>query len=292
MRNSRGQKILIVFICAMLYTLSFMPAFGYAATPGQQINAANKFYRQEKFDEALQKYNEANTTLPDSDIINFNIGAALYKKGDYLKAQDAFTKALISANKKLEADALYNIANCKYKSGKLKENTDLSVAVGLMRESLDYYKRAIELDQKNEDARFNHEFVERELKILMDKLKQQQSKQEKQQNQQGQKQEQQQQEQQQNQTKSSAKKEQTDKEQKNEQAEQDQKQNQQKQEKEKSQEKKTAAKETREQNNENKELSPEAVRMLLERYGHDETAPNYMDKQTQSDYDNQVLKDW
>jgi len=87
--------------------------------------------------------------LPDSDIVNFNIGATLYKKEDYQKATDAFTKALTSDNKKIEADALYNLGNCKYKLGKLKENTDLSATVGLLRESLDYYKRAVELDQKN-----------------------------------------------------------------------------------------------------------------------------------------------
>ena len=179
----------IIFLSLSIFTVVQSTCF--AAVPAKKsVSEANKLYQKGKIDEALQKYNDASVSLPDSDIINFNMGAALYKKEDYQKAIDGFTKALTSDSKKIEADALYNLGNCKYKLGKLKENTDLSATVGLLRESLDYYKRAVELDQKNTDARFNHEFVERELKVLLDKLKQQQSNQDKQKEQEQQQEEQ------------------------------------------------------------------------------------------------------
>ena len=226
------------------------------------------------------------------------MGTALYKKEDYQKAIDSFTKALTSDDKKLEADALYNLGNCRYKLGKLKENTDLSSTVALLRESLDYYKRAVELDQKNTDARFNHEFVERELKVLLDKLKQQESNQDKQKSQQEQQQEQQKQgtcpigkEQAggEKEKKESAQAQEQQQQEKNKEGQEGQAQQEKGQ---KQQEEEQTAKEEFQQEGENKELSQEGARALLERYGQDEATPDYMDKGTRRGYDSEVLKDW
>ncbi len=139
------------------------------------VKEGNSLYHQGKFDEALKYYNEAKVDMPNSDIVNFNIGAALYQKGDYEKAIEAFTKTLLSDNPEIEEKAAYNIGNSKYRLGRLKMNTDLASTVNLYREALDYYKRAIELNQNNTNAKYNHEFVEKELKALLDKLKQQSS---------------------------------------------------------------------------------------------------------------------
>jgi Ca-activated chloride channel family protein len=253
-------------------------------------------YHKGKLDEALQKYKESSVSLPDSDIINFNLGVAFYKKEDYQKAIDAFTKVLTSDDKKIEADALYNLGNCKYKLGKLKEDTDLSSAVALLRESLDYYKRAVEIDQKNNDARFNHEFVERELKVLLDKLKQQQSSSDKQTKQ----------KQQDGQTSPTGKEEAEGKQGKKESAQAQKQQQEEKKEEgqgaspqeEKRQEQAQAAKEASGQeesfgsaeDRQGKELSEEGARALLERYGRDEATPDHSDRRPSGE--SEVAKDW
>jgi len=288
-KNLKSKFLILSFSFTFLF-FSFRFSC-YASSVRQELNTGNKLYQMGKLDEALKMYNEASIALPDSDIINFNIGAALYKKGDYQKAQEAFSKALTTDNKKLEADALYNIGNCKYRLGKLKENTDLSSTIGLLRESLDYYKRAVELDQKNTDARFNHEFVERELKVLLDKLKNEQQKER------------------QNQAPSSKSEEsggsgekkqagsqegmsepaqaQPQKEEKKEgtQTESKQKETGQKQEEEQ------PALEGLKEESEGKELSEEQARLLLERYGKDEAIPDYRTDRPKA-YDTEVLKDW
>jgi len=287
----KRQCLGIIFIILCIFASANLPCF--AATDAKKnVKEANKLYQKGKLDEALQKYNDASVALPDSDIVNFNMGAALYKKEDYQKATDAFTKVLTSEDKKLEADALYNLGNCKYKLGKLKENTDLSTTVAHLRESLDYYKKAVELDQKNTDARFNHEFVERELKILLDKLKQQQS------NQNKQKEQEQQQEEQKQGTCSTGKEQGKEDKEKEESAQGKEQQQQEKegqegqlQQEEKQQKEEQAAAEEAQQEEQGKELSEEGARALLERYGQDEATPDYRDKGARS-YEREVLKDW
>ncbi|MFQ5681058.1 MAG: tetratricopeptide repeat protein, partial [Candidatus Omnitrophota bacterium] len=111
------------------------------------------------------------------EIIHYNLGAALYKKRQYAKAIEEFTRALTTDDRNLEAKANYNLGNSKYSLARSKENTDLSQAVSLHREALEYYRRAIELDNKDKDAKYNYEFTQRHLKALLDKLKQQQQKQ-------------------------------------------------------------------------------------------------------------------
>lgn len=295
------KRYAINIILISLSVFAAVNSMCFAATGAKKnVKEANRLYKQGKLDEALQKYNDASAALPDSDIVNFNMGAALYKKEDYQKAIDSFTKALTSEDKKLEADALYNLGNCKYKLGKLKENTDLSATVGLLRESLDYYKRAVELDQKNTDARFNHEFVERELKVLLDKLKQQQSSADKQ------KEQEQQQEKQKQGTCPTGKEQGKEDKEKEESAqgkeqqpvasprgEQQEKEAQEgrSQQEEKQQKEEQAATEEAQQEEQGKELSEEGARALLERYGQDEATPDYMDKGDRS-YEREVLKDW
>ncbi|MFA4988072.1 MAG: hypothetical protein WC572_00540 [Candidatus Omnitrophota bacterium] len=158
-----------------LICLAYLPLFAEDG-PGL-VRKGNNSYRQKQYDQALKFYNEAQIKSPGAPEIEYNIGIARYEKGDYPSAVKSFEKATFSKDKVLESKANFNIANSKYKLGKLKENTDLQETVGLLRQSLDYYKRAIELDSKDTDSRVNHELVEKELKRILDKLKQEQDKQ-------------------------------------------------------------------------------------------------------------------
>lgn len=146
---------------------------------------ANRLYKAGKYDAALKLYDEALISNPDSPILHFNLGSANFKKGDYEKAVSWFEKAALSGDTQLEAKANYNIGNAKYKLGKRKENTNLSATVKLLGEALDYYKRAIEVNNKGKAAKINYELVERELKALWDKLKQQAHKKEQEHTQEG-----------------------------------------------------------------------------------------------------------
>ncbi|MFQ5454626.1 MAG: VWA domain-containing protein [Nitrospirota bacterium] len=142
-----------------------------AASTKKILNKANGLYREGKYGDAIKRYNEILSNDPDSPIANFNAGAAYYKQGDYKKAEEFFLKALTTEDRELEVMANYNMGNSKYREAMLKKDKEPHEAADLLKESLDYYKRAIELNRDDKDAKFNHEFTEKSLKILLDKLK-------------------------------------------------------------------------------------------------------------------------
>ncbi len=126
-----------------------------------------------KLEKAIDEYTQAKADLRDADIINFNAGVAFYQKENFKQAAEAFTQALITDNLDLEAIAIYNIANSKYRQASVQESTNLSAAIDLCRESLDYYKRAIELNQNDEAAKRNYELTQKKLELLLEQMKQQ-----------------------------------------------------------------------------------------------------------------------
>jgi tetratricopeptide (TPR) repeat protein len=129
------------------------------------------------------EFARAREESPESDIVNYNLGTALYKKGRYEEAAEAFSRALVTEDRSLEARAMYNLANSKYKLGSQAVQGSMNDAAALYREALDYYKQAMALDQEDSDAKYNHELVERNLKQLLDQMKHQQQNQENQQDQ-------------------------------------------------------------------------------------------------------------
>ncbi len=287
-----------IIISSLFYICALSPR-AFAETGAALTAKANRMYQAQKYDQALKLYNEALIKNPDSAEISYNIGSAQFKKGDYKAAIESFEKATVTREKKLEAKANYNIANSKYKLGKLKENTNLAATVQLLQESLDYYKRSIELDSRDEDAKVNHELVEKELKVLLDRLKQQQEEaKNKPQKEQG---EQKQESKEGEGTKQEGEEKKQPQEQpgKEENKGQEQKQAQE----EKTQEQQQSAEKTQEQNQEQpeqaqavspedtKEMSKNEATMLLDGFRQQENGRGQIQDRRQG-YEAGVLKDW
>jgi tetratricopeptide (TPR) repeat protein len=264
------------------------------------VGRANSLYRQKKYDEAITLYNQAQIKSPDSCEINYNIGLAQYKKGEYNQAVSFFEKATFSKDTILESKANFNIANSKYKLGKLKENTELKETIRLLRQALDYYKRAIELNPKDRDPKINHELVERELKILLDKLKQEQDKQDKQKKESGQDKDAQQAQQEQG---ASGREQKAEERKAEEQKTEEQKAEEQKVEKQKKEEAQEADQAEEQKDNKGrqesegdaldgtKEMSKEEANMLLEGYRQEENSSGKLED-TRRGTVGKVVKDW
>lgn len=247
----------------------------FAADSAKIISRANDLYQKGKYKEALKLYEDALAAKPDMPLLNFNAGAARFKTGEYEKAAGSFEKGLVSEAKNLESASSYNLANTKYSIAKSREGSDPSSAVKLLDESLGYYKRAIELNPRDNDAKFNYELVNRELKALKEKLKQQQQQQgqggQQQQNQQSQQDKEQQNKQQQGQ------------------GQEEKKEQEQKQESQQQQEQQPQPAENQPQDL--KEMSPEEAKMLLEGYRQEEAGQGKLED-TRKGQPTEAAKDW
>ena len=157
-----------------LVLLLFLPSF--FACGNKTPEKAYQLYGEGKYEEAQKTCETILATDPDSDLWNYNLGAVLYRRGDYSGAIEHLVKALATDDPGLEAKANYNMGNCKVRLAEKTERIDLGRAIDQYREALDYYQRAMELDEKDEDARVNHAQVEVRLKNLEALLKAQEAK--------------------------------------------------------------------------------------------------------------------
>ncbi len=165
-----------LFFTSFLGFLILIPAFLVAQSGRKKVAEGNKLFKEKKFDEAINKYQDALLENPTSPLIQFNIGDVLYKKKNYKKALDAYHKSLNSDDPLLQSQMYYNIGNTLYRMGKLPE-------------SILAYQQALKLNPDDQDAKYNLEFVRNKLK---ENAKPQQQNQQQQRQQQKQQQQQQQ----------------------------------------------------------------------------------------------------
>lgn len=144
----------------------------FAGCDRQRLSDAYHLYHEGKYEEALRIYQNALTKSLDSAILNYNLGTAFYKMGDYLQAMECFSKAFTAEAPDLEDKTNYNIGNCKYRLGEQIQTSNPSKAIELYREAMDYYQRAIEWNDQDEDAIYNHRWVEKKLRDLLSQLEQ------------------------------------------------------------------------------------------------------------------------
>src|SRR5262249_42894017 len=141
---------------------------------------------------------------PDSsqkEKIDFDAGAAAFKMGDYNKALQSFSDALLSPDKKLQENSHFNLGRTLEDRVDLDESNDK--ALKDLMDAASHYESTLQLNPKNEAARANLEDVRKKIERLKQRPKekptpppqrqQQQKKQDQQQNGGEQNQEQQQQ---------------------------------------------------------------------------------------------------
>lgn len=156
-------KIVAGLIAAFL-GLCARPLF--AKDVSDQIREGNAFYKKEDFLKASEKFTQALDEDSESDIINFNLGNVSYKLTKYEEALKHFHKTLLSEDLDLQEKAYYNLGNTQYKVGLGFEQNNIDKAIEMLEKALDYYQSAMKLNKGNQDAKYNYDFVKKELDRL------------------------------------------------------------------------------------------------------------------------------
>ncbi len=158
-------------ISIFLLTALILPSLVSGQSTRKRTKEGNELFQGEKYDQALNKYQDALLSDPENRRLQFNVGSTLYKKKKYEEALEGFQKVVGTDELEVEQNAYYNMGNTLYRMGKLPE-------------SILAYQQALKLNPDDMDAKYNLEYVRRKLKDNSEKQQSQQQDQQQQQQQQ------------------------------------------------------------------------------------------------------------
>ncbi len=134
-----------VLLFGVSLTAAFVPGLG-AQEGRKQVEEGNRLYGEGRFGEAHERYVEALRRNPDSYLIRFNEGNALYQSQEYQRALEAYGAVTEAGIQDLDASAWYNLGNTLVQQEQLPQ-------------ALEAYKQALRRNPADWDAKHNLEVV-------------------------------------------------------------------------------------------------------------------------------------
>ncbi|NLF16151.1 MAG: tetratricopeptide repeat protein, partial [Lentisphaerae bacterium] len=111
------------------------------------VRRGNDAYAAGRYEEAMKAYDQADVESPESPVVAFNRGAALYRTGDVAAAREAFSEAARrSRDPAFEAQCRYNIGNGWFQEARRQKDSDLAKAIEACEHSVDNYQAALVLE--------------------------------------------------------------------------------------------------------------------------------------------------
>ena len=126
-----------MFNLRTLVTLKVLTAFAIC----QDIGILN--YQNQNYEAAEKYYNSILSTDSDNSEAHFGKGSSLFMQNDIKNAEIKFNESLASSEILLKSKAFYNLGNISYKNKKLND-------------ALQFYKKALELNPNDDEARYNY----------------------------------------------------------------------------------------------------------------------------------------
>src|SRR5437588_2758738 len=136
----------------------------FAAAPGIEE------YRQQKYNEALQQFQNVLSKHPQNPAANklaFDSGAAAYKLRDYDSALQAFSQALLSPDIQLQSKGHYNLGNTLYQRGETQKGEEKKLSDWT--DALKHYEETLKISPQDKEAKDNYEFVKKKIEELKKK---------------------------------------------------------------------------------------------------------------------------
>ena len=105
-----------------------------------------EYYQNQEYEEAKNYYENIIIKSSENVEAHFGSGASSYQKGDWEVAKENFQESLKSPDNILRSKAYYNLGNTFYKDNKAEE-------------AISFYRKALELNPNDKEARFNYEYL-------------------------------------------------------------------------------------------------------------------------------------
>jgi Ca-activated chloride channel family protein len=162
-QSLRSQRMALAAAMALLLLVS--PA--YSAVPGVDL------YRQGKYSDAYSSFDNDLKAHPHAavkDKMEFDAGAAAFKMGNYDKAIEAFSNALLSPDKSVQENSHFNAGRTLEERADMDKQEEDTLRDLTNAES--HYEDTLKLNPHNEAAKANLEEVKKKIERLKDKRKQ------------------------------------------------------------------------------------------------------------------------
>ena len=110
------------------------------------VRLGHEAFEEERWQDALDHWSEAQVDDPADRRLDYNIGQALYRLEDFPGAEEAFLAATATDRTGLAADAFYGAGNAAFQQGRYPD-------------AITHYERCLELRPDDEDAQANRDLA-------------------------------------------------------------------------------------------------------------------------------------
>ena len=172
MNAGKYKTVLRVFLVVVFAQAVFADSARVSTSTG------NKLYKQGKFNEAINSYDQALLEAPGAPEPKFNQANSYYRLDDLSKALDLYRQvAAGSKDMKLVARAKYNLGNSYFQQGSKQKDSNLQKAIDDMKTAIGSWRGVLDIEPENKKAAKNIEVARLTIKDLLDQLNKQQQQQ-------------------------------------------------------------------------------------------------------------------
>jgi Ca-activated chloride channel family protein len=127
---------------------------------------ANSLYQSKNYNEALKSYDNLILEYPAEPKLKMNKGSALYRLGEFDKAEEAYGQAREIKDKKALSALYYNLGNAQFMEGERLSAQNGQQAMEKYKAALENYIKSLDVRPSDRDAKWNVQLAQRKIKQM------------------------------------------------------------------------------------------------------------------------------